>query len=137
MAATSVSAQMFGLQASPGPLPQPSPGLSVPSFSDTNLFFFAPPFSSRSQPPIPLKPGTNLFLGTNYFAIAPYWFSSNLITRPSLPKPGIYSAKPYSAIVIVPGPRPDDSSIVYLGPADSPMVHPIPDLKLIPGENKN
>lgn len=48
------------------------------------------------------------------------------------PPPGVYKTAPYSCIVVVPGPHPDDRCIVNPGAGDSSMPIVKPDLQFIP-----
>ncbi len=77
-----------------------------------------------------VKPGA---LSTNRFMFRP----QRLLPAP--PKPGVYETRPYTAIVIVPGPHPDDRAIVGSsgGRPGVPMVAPdmpmaVPELRFIP-----
>ncbi len=53
-------------------------------------------------------------------------------TAPSLPKPGVYEARPYTMIVVVPGPTPDDRSVHGLEGMEPRMPIIKPELRLIP-----
>jgi hypothetical protein len=65
-----------------------------------------------------------------------------LKTKPSKPnaaeskllQPGLYATAPYSCLVLVPGPHPDDRAVVGTGGADADPSMPIikPDLQFIP-----
>ncbi len=89
-------------------------------------------------------PGTNVWRfpgGTNLFRLpdrsqrrVP---GTNQATAPELLKPGVYEASPYTCIVIVPGPQPDDKCIIGRGGAGGTTVDPRmpilkPELRLIP-----
>jgi hypothetical protein len=51
--------------------------------------------------------------------------------RPALPAPGIYETAPFTCIVVVPGPHPDDRCI--RSPAVGPFMPTVrPDLRFIP-----
>ena len=50
---------------------------------------------------------------------------------PTIP-PGVYRTVPYSCIVVVPGPHPDDRCIFGKGSVGSPMPIIKPDLRFIP-----
>ena len=56
----------------------------------------------------------------------------SLLSPPRSIPPGVYKTAPYSCIVVVPGPHPDDRCIV--GPGDGDYSMPIikPDLRFIP-----
>src|SRR2546425_7211636 len=53
-------------------------------------------------------------------------------SSPPRPQPGIYETAPYTSIVVVPGPHPDDRMIVGLGGGQSSMPVAQPELRLIP-----
>ena len=60
---------------------------------------------------------------------------SNHVVMPSVPtaiSPGVYRTFPYSCIVVVPGPHPDDRCVVNPGGANDPMPIIKPDLQFIP-----
>ncbi len=60
---------------------------------------------------------------------------SNVIVAPSTSRaipPGVYKTVPYSCIVVVPGPCPDDRAIVSPGGGDYSMPIIRPDLRFIP-----
>lgn len=49
----------------------------------------------------------------------------------ALPAPGLYKAEPYSALVLVPGPHPDEAMVIR--PAPGPEMKIItPEVRLIP-----
>ncbi len=61
--------------------------------------------------------------------------ASNLFIVPSPPRmlpPGVYKTEPYSCIVVVPGPHPDDRSIIDPGSGNSSMPIITPGLRFIP-----
>lgn len=60
---------------------------------------------------------------------------SNHLSLPSLPRnipAGVYKTVPYSCIVVVPGPYPDDRCVVRPGGGDFSMPIIKPDLRFIP-----
>jgi len=103
---------------SPHPLLAPA---SNPAFRIQPL----PPGHRSSPPAVPPTGVTNL-----------YWnLRSNHIARPSAPSaipPGVYRTFPYSCIVVVPGPHPDDLYIVNPGGGNDPMPIIKPELQFIP-----
>jgi hypothetical protein len=53
-------------------------------------------------------------------------------SAPPTVSPGVYKTVPYSCIVVVPGPQPDDRCIVRPGGGDSSMPVVKPELRFIP-----
>ena len=53
---------------------------------------------------------------------------------PPAPKPGVYETAPFSCIVLVPGPHPDDRAIIGSDRGNNYSAMPIvrPDLRFIP-----
>ena len=107
----------------------------------TNVLILAPPPAAHG--------GTNLLWNTNLFrGLTNRW----LFKSPSpqnwpgtvRPRPGIYEAAPYTGIVVVPGPHPDDRALIgeqSTGAAN--LVEPelrtpiiVPELRLIPRGQK-
>ncbi len=81
---------------------------------------------------------TNLFRVPERSAVRPKVVNEPELTE--LPKPGVYEARPYTCIVVVPGPHPDDRCIAGRGgaggaPADPRMIIK-PELRLIPRGTK-
>ena len=68
------------------------------------------------------------------FKIQPLPLSARL--RPPSPSPmipaGVYKTAPYSCIVVVPGPHPDDRCVINPGDVASAMPIIRPDLRFIP-----
>ncbi len=58
------------------------------------------------------------------------------LVPPRAPAPGVYLAKPYSMIVVVPGPHPDDKCIVSPSGPVAPMPVIPPELHLVPFHTK-
>ncbi|PWU08642.1 MAG: hypothetical protein C5B50_29145 [Verrucomicrobia bacterium] len=88
--------------------------------------------------PLPWQPSgsTNLFLTVP--GLYPNFSSSstNMLSS-KLPKPGIYEAHPYTMIVIVPGPQPDDKCIVSASrETDRNMPIIRPQIELVPRKPK-
>ncbi len=123
-------AQTTTNQANP-PLFFPSPQLSFP---------FQAPGLTRSNAPALILPtnGPQLFLPRRRPATGPL---------SSLPKPGVYKSVPYTCIVVVPPPHPDDQGILgplaKLPPSSTPAPLPQfrmpiiqPDVRLVPLTNK-
>ena len=106
----------------PGNSPIPLP---VPPGHPSLRIYPVPPGALPARPALPRTGPTNL-----------YWLlRSNSIALPSAPTnipPGVYKTAPYSCIVVVPGPHPDDKCIVNPGPWDSSMPIVKPDLQFIP-----
>jgi hypothetical protein len=65
-----------------------------------------------------------------------YWIlRSNPVvvsSAPSAIRPGVYRTFPYSCVVVVPGPHPDDRCVVNPGGGNDPMPIIKPDLQFIP-----
>lgn len=102
----------------PKPLGQPPPKLGI-------RIQIPPPADGCHNPPAPLTVPAPAYKGA----------VSNLALVPSTPPtipPGVYRTTPYSCIVVVPGPHPDDKCVVKHGPGDSPMPVVKPDLQFIP-----
>ena len=80
---------------------------------------------------------TNLFrvtVGTNSFWVSP-GANSRTVKAPAQAfplKPGVYETKPYSCIVVVPGPHPDDIALVPPPAGAEAMPTVKPDLQFIP-----
>lgn len=109
----------------------PSPPCTSPhpllALASNRAFGIAPlPPGHRSSPPAVSPTGV-----TNS-----YWnLRSNHIVMPSAPTampPGVYKTFPYSCIVVVPGPHPDDRCIVNPSGGNDPMPIIKPDLQFIP-----
>jgi hypothetical protein len=105
----------------------PASSLPWPRSSLSNAFLI-PSSGGGAQAPdfvFALKPAVKAH------TIAP----SNRLYRASPPRsipPGVYTTAPYSCIVVVPGPHPDDRCIVGPGGGDSSMPIIKPDLRFIP-----
>jgi hypothetical protein len=145
-----IALAMIGLTAyaqpeSPGPVTRQGRTFSSPSFY---LSLLAPGWNPNSSAPTPpsLQPAitfvltnsaaTNrLFPGTLLPSFRTNLFSNAPIARamPSVP-PGVYEAEPYKAIVVVPGPHPDDRCIIGQGAAATAPAMPMikPELRLVP-----
>jgi hypothetical protein len=95
------------------------------SLSDTAILNFSAPAGWQLNGPLHFR--TNgLFVPTNrLFKVLPARPS------PSRPKPGVYKSEPYSGIVIVPGPHPDDRAL-FGGGGESKIPTVVPDLRLVP-----
>ena len=110
------------LPSQPG---HPTSPLLAPAGNSPFRFYPWPSGAHPAHPAVPLTGYTNL-----------YWLlRSNSIPVPSPPTnlpPGVYRTVPYSCIVLVPGPHPDDKCIVNPGPWDSSMPIVRPDLHFIP-----
>jgi len=106
----------------PGTSPYP---LLAPASNRALRIQSLPPGHRFSPPAVPPTGVTNL-----------YWnLRSNHVVMPSAPPatpPGVYKTLPYSCIVVVPGPHPDDRCIVNPGGANDPMPIIKPDLQFIP-----
>ncbi len=53
---------------------------------------------------------------------------------PAILAPGVYETKPFSCIVVAPGPHPDDKMVKPAAPLEMPTAKP--DLQFIPRKNK-
>jgi hypothetical protein len=51
---------------------------------------------------------------------------------PARPEPGVYETAPFTGIVVVPGPHPDDRMVVRLGAFQPSMPNVQPELRFIP-----
>jgi hypothetical protein len=130
-----------GLAAAP-PMPWPGNGQSnviiIPSPPGTSPIPFLAPSGNPAFRIQPSPPGARLHPP----AVPPtgltnlYWIlRSNPIVVPAAPPiipPGVYKTTPYSCIVVVPGPHPDDKCIVNPGSGNSPMPIIKPDVRFIP-----
>jgi hypothetical protein len=126
----------FGQSAS---LPEPILG----SNSLLQPFIFAPPSTPPGQWTSPFSFGPNSFAHTNLLYSAPrpqpilpprvLLFDSPSTASNSLP-PGIYKTEPYTCLVLVPGPHPDDKCIIGNGAGQPNIQMPIrrPELQFIP-----
>ena len=114
----------------------PKPLSFNPSF--TNLTISAMPVPGGQRGFWFLMNTNGLLAGTNsLYRVVPKPLA------PAMPKPGIYQAEPYSGIVIVPGPHPDDRAIIGWSnptpgaPAVTPEMPTVkPELRLVPREPK-
>ncbi len=107
-------------------------------------------FAFLTPAPAPAEPARTMFVGmtqgtnvpflaiparsTNTLLFIPY--ESKRARQAQLPapeplKPGVYETKPYSGIVVVPGPHPDDKCI-FGGQGNLKMPTKVPDLQLTP-----
>jgi len=126
--------------------PSPPPSIPLLAIAPTNL---------AATPLLPLVQSATLSIQapaqsyvriwpavgqTNAYRLAP--LSPQIILQaqfspdpPARPKPGIYETAPYTSIIVVPGPHPDDRAIVPLGGPGTaiPSIPTIqPELRLIP-----
>ena len=110
------------IPCSPGTSPHP---LLLPAGHSAFRIQPLPPGHRSSPLTMPPTGVTNL-----------YWnLRSNNIIMPSAPStipPGVYRTFPYSCIVVVPGPHPDDRCIVNPGGGNDPMPIIKPDLQFVP-----
>ncbi|SPE58740.1 exported hypothetical protein [Verrucomicrobia bacterium] len=101
----------------------PSPGAGAPKAAAS-----AP---ARSSPPLVTGGGGNT---TNHLWLrVPLVRLTNDVSRATTNiAPGVYKAFPYTALVLVPGPIPDDGSVITPQGHNSQMPILKPELRLIP-----
>ena len=109
-----------------------------PGSSPTRIILKAA--NSWSNAPVVVFPGTN----SQFLTVPPAWKpprqGQNVVPRAHLrppaaaagPAPGVYKTTPYSCIVMVPGPHPDDRAIVSPGGGQYTMPVITPELQFIP-----
>lgn len=125
--------------------PAPATGSRLPW--ETNVFAPAP----RSAPPLvvplaPLFPRTNLYLRSQTNSLGLPFYSlpgqptlrsegraqANRLLAQTQPAPGLYKSEPYTCLVLVPGPHPDDKALVPAAPVSPRMPQTAPEFRLVP-----
>ena len=110
--------------------------------STTAAHFFLPPTQveapgaqSTRQDSL-ITPPTNAGTHSHPTLFVPAIRKNLSVTSPEQPAPGIYEAKPWTMIVVVPGPHPDDRCLFGGGGIGSRMPMKTPDLRLQPRKMK-
>jgi hypothetical protein len=87
----------------------------------------------KSQPRSPIFIITNASAGlTGRILLASRQALNPATNIPTAPQPGVYKTEPYSCLVVVPGPHPDDKCIVGAPGRGSEMPVIVPELRFIP-----
>lgn len=78
------------------------------------------------------KPRPPSYVTTNVVTTSPpKRLGTNLFE--TLPAPGVYQSYPYSCIIVVPGPHPDDKCIIGRGDGSASKMPTVrPELRLVP-----
>jgi len=98
-----------------------------PGNAQTNIQVI--PFAGTNRPFRPLPPGHK---PETQIQILPPSAQPGSPPAPTTIPPGVYRTVPYSCIVVVPGPHPDDRCVVKPGNVDSSMPIIKPELRFIP-----